>query len=125
MLPRSPCGWAGCPRRPEKGERMAVQTEAVRELVDFESEGFLVTSFYLNVDATQFPSEDLMTTSFDSTIHAAESRRKEMEDELSHEASESIRGDLARIRGFWDEGIDRQHTQGIAMFSCSAKGFWE
>src|SRR5579872_1953563 len=104
---------------------MAVETEGVREIVDFEPEGVLVTSFYLNVDATQFPSDDLMKTSFDSTMHDAESRRKELEDGLSHEASESIRGDLAKIRAFYDEGIDRQDTKGVAIYSCSARNFWE
>ena len=32
--------------------------EEVRELVDFSPEEFLVTSFYLNVDATEFPDSD-------------------------------------------------------------------
>jgi hypothetical protein len=35
---------------------MTVQMdEEVRELVDFSPEEFLVTSFYLNVDTTEFP----------------------------------------------------------------------
>lgn len=103
---------------------MAVQTEEVRDLAGFAPEGFLVTSFFLNVDAGEFPSDDLLRTSFDSTIHAAESARKGIEEDLSHEARESLRGDLARIRE-WFESIDRTDTNGVAIFACSAHELFE
>jgi peptide chain release factor subunit 1 len=104
---------------------MPVETPEVREVVAFAPEGFLVTSFYLNVDASEFPSPDQLASSFDSLIHEAEGRRKEIEGGLAHQAGESIRGDLARIRKFVADGIDREDTKGIALFSCSAQDFWE
>ena len=104
---------------------MAVQTDQVRNLVDFAPEGFLVTSFYLNVDAGEFTSQDLLQTSFDSLIHDAESQRKEVEETLSHDAVESLRSDLDKIRHFFDEDFERQDTNGLAIFSCSAQDFWE
>lgn len=104
---------------------MAVQTDEVRELIDFAPEGFLVTSVYLNTDATEFVSDDLVDTSFDSLMHAAESRRKEIEDGLSHEGEESLRSDLAKIREFYAEKFDRTDTNGLAIFSCSGEDFWE
>jgi len=105
---------------------MALQTQdEVRELIDFAPEGFLVTSFYLDVDATEFPSDQLVETSFDSVIHAAEEKRKAIEDGLSHQSEESIRGDLAKIREWFDAGIDRTDTKSVAIFSCSARGLWE
>lgn len=104
---------------------MTVQMEEeVRELVDFSPEGYLVTSFYLNVDATEFPDPDHILHGFDSLIHEAESRRKEVEDQLSHEATESLRDDLAKLRDFFSDGYDRQDTNGVAIFSCSAFDFW-
>jgi peptide subunit release factor 1 (eRF1) len=104
---------------------MTVQTdEDVRELVDFAPDEYLVTSFYLNVDATEFPDPDHVLKSFDSLIHAAESRRKEIEDTLSHDAKQSIRNDLARLRALLSDGYDRQDTNGLAIFSCSALDFW-
>ena len=104
---------------------MTVQMEEeVRELVDFSPEGYLVTSFYLNVDATEFPDSDHVLKSFDSLIHEAESRRKEIEEGLSHEATESLRGDLAKMRDFFSDDFDRQDTKGVAIFSCSAFDFW-
>ena len=104
---------------------MAVDTHEVKELVDFAPEGFLVTSFFLNVDATEFPSPDLLRTSFDSLIHEAEDKRKEVEANLSHEAVESLRSDLEKIRSFMDEDLDRQDTKGVAIISCSGQDFWQ
>jgi peptide chain release factor subunit 1 len=103
---------------------MAVQSPEVLEIVDFAPEGFLVTSFYLDVDAAQLPSPDQLASSFDSLIHEAENRRKQIEHGLSHDSVESIRRDLAHIRTFFGEGFDRHDTKGMAMFSCSAQGFW-
>lgn len=102
---------------------MAVQTDEVRDIIDFTPEGFLVTSIYLNMDSSEFPSEDLLETSFDSLMHEAESRRKDIEGDLSHDARESIRGDLAKTREFFANGVDRTDTNGLAIFSCSA-GRW-
>lgn len=105
---------------------MATDTQEVRELVDFAApEGFVVTSFYLDVDAEEFPSDDLVMTSFDSLIHTAESRRKEIEDSLSHDGEESIREDLQKIREYVHEKLDRQMTKSVAFFSCSAFDFWD
>jgi len=104
---------------------MVVKTEEVRDLADFRPEGYLVTSFFLNVDAAQFPSDDLLDTSFDSLIHDAESRRKDVEEGLSHEATESIRSDLAKIRELYESGIDRDDTKGVAIFSCAGMDFWQ
>lgn len=104
---------------------MAVQTEDVRDLVDFAPKDCLVTSFYLDVDAGKLPSDDLLETAFDSAIHDAESKRKEIEESLSHDAMQSIRKDLEKIREFFSDGFDHRDTSGVAIFSCSGAEFWE
>jgi peptide chain release factor subunit 1 len=39
---------------------------------------------------------------------------------------ESLRDDLAKIRGFFGDGeIDRENTRGIAIYSCSAQDYWQ
>jgi peptide chain release factor subunit 1 len=104
---------------------MAVQTDEVRDLAGFQApEGFLVTTFYLDVNAQEFPAPEHVMKAFDSLIHTAEDRRKEIEEGLSHEAQESVRGDLARLRD-WIKGWDRQDANGVAVFSCSALDLWE
>lgn len=104
---------------------MSVQIdEDVREFVDFSPENVLVTSFYVNLDATEFPDSEHVLKSFDSLMHEAESKRKDIEDALSHEARESIRTDLAKLRDYISDGFDRANTNGLVVFSCSALDFW-
>jgi len=104
---------------------MAVETGEVRELVDFAPEDFLVTSFYLNVDAREFPSPQHVEKSLDSLLHAANIEREQVEKDLSHKASESLRADLDKIERFVKEKFRRTDTNGLAIFSCSAQNFWE
>lgn len=104
---------------------MAVETGEVRALVDFAPEDFLVTSFYLNVDAREFPSPRHVEKALDSLLHAANIDREQVEQELSHEASESLRADLDQIKHFVKEKFQRADTNGLAIFSCSAQEFWE
>jgi peptide chain release factor subunit 1 len=104
---------------------MAVKTEEVRDLAGFQApEGFLVTSFYLNANAEEFPAPEHVMKAFDSLIHEAEDKRKEIEDGLSHDAEQSLRGDLAKLRD-WIKNWDRQDANGVAVFSCSAGDLWE
>lgn len=103
---------------------MAVEIEQVRELVDFAPEGFFVTSFYLNVNAAEFPSPDHILQSFDSLRSAADEQREELKDQLSHDAFESLREDLEKIKAFVTEDFERTDTNGLAIFSCSAQDFW-
>jgi peptide chain release factor subunit 1 len=104
---------------------MAVETGGVQELVDFAPEDFLVTSFYLDVDAREFPSPQHVEKALDSLLHAANIEREQVEKDLSHEASESLRADLHKIERFVKKEFRRTDTNGLAIFSCSAQDFWE
>lgn len=104
---------------------MAIKDSEVRELIDFAPQGFLVTSFYLDVNAREFPSPDHIQKSFDSLQHTADARLEEISTDLSHEARESVRTDLAQIQEFVEKKFERVDTQGLAIFSCAAQGFWE
>lgn len=104
---------------------MAVQTEEVRELVDFSSQDFLVTSFYLDVNADEFPAPESIMTSFDSLMHTADEKRGQIEPGLSHEAEGSLRSDLQKIQQFIEKDFKRDDTNGVAIFSCSSGGLWE
>jgi peptide chain release factor subunit 1 len=104
---------------------MAVKTDEVRDLAGFQApQGFLVTTFYLDVNADEFPAPEHVMKAFDSLIHSAEDQRKEIEDSLSHDAQESLRGDLAHLRD-WIKNWDRQDANGVAVFSCTAADLWE
>jgi peptide subunit release factor 1 (eRF1) len=104
---------------------MAVQTADVSDLVDFAPKGFLVTSVYLNVDAREFPSPQSIRVSLDSELHNSEERLAEIERDLSHEARESLRHDLAKMYDWVDSDFDRAGTNGLGIFSCAALDFWQ
>lgn len=104
---------------------MAVKTDEVKSLVDFAPEALLVTSFYLNVDAREFPAPEHVVKSLDSLLHTAREQHEERKTEISHEASESIRADLDRIDRYVREDFERDNTNALAIFSCSAQDFWE
>jgi peptide chain release factor subunit 1 len=104
---------------------MAVQTDEVREIVDFSPEGFYVTSFYLDVNAAEFPDPDNIVKSMNSLVHQADTDRKEIKADLSHEAAESLRKDLEKIQEFIQNDFQREDTNGVAVFSCSRQEFWQ
>lgn len=107
---------------------MAVETQDVRELVDYAPEGYLVTSFYLDVNADEFPAPEHVQKSLDSLMHTADAQRHDLESHLDHQAKESVRGDLQKIQQFFDiesGPFKREDTNGVAIFSCSAEGYWE
>jgi len=104
---------------------MAIETREVRDLVNFAPAEYLVTSLYLDVNADTFPSPQSIMTSFDSLIHEAEDKRKDIEGDLSHETEKSVRNDLERIRNYIGDDFKRDNTNGVAIFSCSAEDFWE
>src|SRR5947209_8482743 len=104
---------------------MAVDAEEVRELVDFVPEDYLITSFYLDVNAKDFPDSDHVHKSVDSLLHAANEEREKVEEGLPHDASESVRADLARIEEWIKHDFQREDTNGLAIFSCSALDFWQ
>lgn len=103
---------------------MAVQTEEARDLAGFAPEGFLVTSFYLDVDADEFPAPESIFHSFDSLRHEAEMKREKVEQDLSHDAMQSLRDDMEKIEQYIKHDFKRVDTNSVAIFSCAAKDFW-
>lgn len=103
---------------------MAVQTEEVRDLAGFAPEGFLVTSFYLDVDADEFPAPESISHSFDSLHHTADMKLEKIDHTISHDAMESLRADLDKIEQYVKRDFKRVDTNGVAIFSCAIKDFW-
>ena len=83
--------------------------ENLRELVEFQGEGSLVVSLYLDTDLTHQTKEKCKLTLW----------------ELFRRLEEKVpREDQKRVERFLDFEHDWQ-AKGIAAFSCQAKGFWQ
>jgi peptide chain release factor subunit 1 len=104
---------------------MTAPTQALRELVDFASDGYLVTSFYLDVNAEEFPARESILQSVDSALHAAGQAFEERKRHLSRPAVESLRRDLQAIEHFAAAELERDGANGLAIFSCSARELWQ
>lgn len=103
---------------------MAIQTDEVRDLAGFAPEGFLVTSFYLDVDADEFPSPESISTSFDSLHHTADMQLEKIDHTISHDAMQSLRDDIGKIEHYIKGDFKRVDTNGVAIFACTAKDLW-
>jgi peptide subunit release factor 1 (eRF1) len=89
--------------------------DAIRSLAGFDGDAAPVVSLYLDVDGRRHVRPR------DYEMHL---------DQLLRQAREQANGstpveDLQRIETHVKRGLDRSHTRGLAIFSCTAKGLWE
>ena len=97
---------------------MPINESRIRDLAGFKGEDAPVTSLYLDVDGRRrIRSRD---------VELALERMVRPVRERQHQAGQtSVCADLDRIEEHVKAGIDRSHVRGLALFSCSAHGFWE
>jgi peptide chain release factor subunit 1 len=96
---------------------VVVLTESdVRELAAYKGEDAPVTSVYLDVDGSRHVRRKDLLHELDQLLRSV---HKE------HAGTPSVLKDLKRIEDHVRGGLDRSHVRGLAMFSCSAHGFWK
>jgi peptide chain release factor subunit 1 len=94
----------------------------VDTLLDFQSGKHLVTSCYLNLNRTKYPSQMLKIRVKD----LLQSAQQELSARAGgHAARESLRGDFDRIEEYLMREIATNRHKGLAVFSCSARRFWQ
>ncbi|MEA2974137.1 MAG: peptide chain release factor subunit 1, partial [Actinomycetota bacterium] len=102
---------------------MTITDGLLRDLAGFTSDRAPVTSCYLDVDGRRYIRAQDVEPHLDDLLRRG---RRRMADSNGHDkvATASVEADLHRISDFVRGGIDRSTTRGLAMFSCSADGFW-
>ena len=93
-----------------------ITPETIRDLASFKSEGFPVTSCYLDVDGRRLPRHQDVEHELDVLL-------RDVREQAG--TSPSVHDDLQRIEAFVRGGLDRSRTRGLAIFSCSAQSLWE
>jgi peptide subunit release factor 1 (eRF1) len=93
----------------------AISEDVIRQLAGFKGEGAQVTSCYLDVDGRRFVRPHDYEQRLDALIRQERERGP----------TSSVAADLRRIKEFVKAGFDRSRTRGLAMFSCSARDFWQ
>ncbi len=103
---------------------MTITDAVLRDLAGFTSERAPVTSCYLDVDGRRYIRAQDVEPHLDDLLRRGR-RRMAANDGHDKAATASVDADLRRISDYVRGGIDRSSTRGLAMFSCSADGFWQ
>jgi peptide chain release factor subunit 1 len=90
----------------------------LRRLAEWSTDGFPVTSVYLDVDGRRYPRRVEYVARLDELLRKAENG------DWGKEHRRSISADAERVRGFVN-GFERGATRGLALFSCAAAGLSE
>jgi peptide chain release factor subunit 1 len=100
-----------------------VSWDGLRELAGFRAEKGCAISLYLSLDPSQAPTAGDAATRINSLLHHGE-QRTESNRELSRDQREALRGDLTRIREFFQDDFDRDGARGLALFCAGLDNYW-
>src|ERR1700709_2752098 len=70
------------------------------------------------------PTPADVETRANSLISEAHRVLEERKGSLGREQREALKGDIERIRAWFDDGFDRQGARGIAVFAAGLDNFW-
>lgn len=97
---------------------MPIDESRIRELAGFKGEDAPVTSLYLDVDGRRRIRARDVELELERMVRPVRERQHQ-------DGQQSVCEDLDRMEAHVRGGIDRSRVRGLAMFSCSAHGFWQ
>ncbi len=97
---------------------MPISESRIRDLAGFKGEDAPVTSLYLDVDGRR----RIRARDYELVL---ERMVRPVRDRQHQDAQPSVWADIKRIEEHVKGGIDRSRVRGVAVFSCTAHGFWE
>jgi peptide chain release factor subunit 1 len=96
----------------------------LRELAGFRAEQGCAVSLYVALDASDVPTAAGVESKVNSLLGQAERLVDERKRALGRVEREALKGDLERIRAWFDDGFDRQGARGVAVFASGLDNFW-
>jgi len=102
----------------------SVSWEQLRELAGFRAEQGCAVSVYVALDASDVPTAAGVESKVNSLLGQAERLVDERKRALGRVEREALKGDLERIRAWFDDGFDRQGARGVAVFASGLDNFW-
>jgi peptide chain release factor subunit 1 len=97
-----------------------ISEDRIRELAGHQG-SCVMTSCYLDVDGRRHPRHADYETQLDHLLR----KGREKAAACDADAVRSVTADLERISAWVRAGFDRSHVRGLALFACSADGFFE
>jgi peptide chain release factor subunit 1 len=98
--------------------------ETLRELAGFQARRGCAISVYVNLDPSITPTAGDAMTRVNSILSEGERSNGAIRDELSHEQRVGLKSDFERIRRYFDDDLDRDGAQGLAVFSSGLDDVW-
>jgi peptide chain release factor subunit 1 len=93
----------------------------IETLTGFKGRDDLVTSFYLDTDKSRLSKKEIQVT-LKNLLTASRLQAEAMD--AGREKKESLIRDLELIAAHIARGLDSLNAPGLALFSCSRRGFW-
>jgi len=94
----------------------------LRELASFRAEKGCAISLYVNLDPSVTPTAAEASARINSLLDRAV--RGTDRNDLTHAQRVALKGDLERIRSFFQLEFDRDGARGFAVFSAALDNFW-
>jgi peptide chain release factor subunit 1 len=101
-----------------------VNWDQLRELAAFRAEKGCAISLFVNLDPSAAPTPADIQARVNSLLDRAGKDIEERKGQLARAPREALKGDLDRIRAWFDDGFDRQGANGVAVFAAGLDNFW-
>jgi peptide chain release factor subunit 1 len=101
----------------------AVTTDTLRGLAGFRASNGCAISIYIDLDPSVTPTIPDVRTKFNAVLSEAE-KVAESGAGKGRDCRLAVRDDIARIREWWEDELDRDGARGVAVFASSADGFF-
>ena len=102
----------------------SVTWDELRELASIEASEGLAISLYVDLDPSVAATAGDVQTRVNSLLDTAGKVTSGQGPSLSHAQRIALRGDLDRIRGWFDQEFVRDGARGVAVFCGSLDGIW-
>jgi peptide chain release factor subunit 1 len=101
-----------------------VPDSILRELATFRAGNGCAVSIYVDLDPSSTPTLPDRQKRFSALVDAAQKEGEQVSSGRGHDCRMALRRDLARIRAWWSDELDRDGARGIAIFASSEDDFF-
>jgi peptide chain release factor subunit 1 len=78
-----------------------------------------VLSIYLDLTPSEFATAEARATEIESVLDEADRLARDADGALSHDGKMALRGDVERVRDYFDRDFSAKGTHGLAIFACA------
>jgi peptide chain release factor subunit 1 len=99
-----------------------ISWDALRDLAGFRAAKGVALSFYLDLDPATTPTAGDAATRVNSLL--SEATRQLDRSDLTHDQKQSLKGDVERVRQYFQQDLNRDGAHGLAVFASDLDNLW-